>query len=309
MAIPNTDRVRFSRNMLTQGSTAKRAVGVSTIIQLNNTLNPESEHDWGEPDVANICRPNNKVSCAACCGIYNVIDASAELMTHEMRRRSSLFARVTRHVDDMVNFKAFISETSRLRQLDPDIHVCEFIGFLDPHELIVGCMLHPCSTGNGGTDFRGLCHYGAMACKAFYCPAWKQLNQGMRKTVAMIVPDWRAYGLIITDLAYLSGMTRLVEGATGRSPGPLMMTDPKIKQQLSNLLMLKVNWPFASDTGIRQSNYYLTGPLEKAQDQDPLEMVLKSLSFTYDRDFTGKESSQLIMAEIDSLARLLSHFG
>lgn len=88
-----------------------------------------------------------------------------------------------------------------------------------------------------------------------------------------------------------------------------MMTDPKIKQQLSNLLMLKVNWPFASDTGIRQSNYYLTGPLEKAQDQDPLEMVLKSLSFTYDRDFTGKESSQLIMAEIDSLARLLSHFG
>ena len=116
----------------------------------------------------NLCRPDNRKSCAACCGLYNVPDATRPSLVQKLTARTALFASTERSVETLIKYEACVREVERTTALDPAIHVCEFTGFLDEGRNIVGCMLHPTAQGNGGVDFRGLCYYGSVACKSFF---------------------------------------------------------------------------------------------------------------------------------------------
>ncbi|MGD9819085.1 MAG: hypothetical protein AB7V04_10355 [Desulfomonilaceae bacterium] len=253
----------------------------------------------------NICRPDKFKSCAACCGLYNVADASERSLGAELRKRSFLFRDVPRNVNDLVNFKQFIARSGSMTMIDPDIHVCEFIGFLDQEEHVVGCMLHPDSTGNKGIDFRGLCHYGAMACKSFYCPAWTELPQRIRIIVAAGVPDWRNYGLVVTDVSFCLSIVGLIEGRISRELSTEILNNQKVVQTLGDLLMLKDTWPFGSRLRLRRSAYYLKNQFKACSEDDLLRNVLSSLSFTYGVGFTGREFRDLIMAKIDESVNVI----
>ncbi len=238
------------------------------------------------------------MSCAACCGLYNVTDASEDSMYAELRRRSALMASIGRKVNDLLDFKEFIRGANGLAQLDPDIHVCEFIGFLDTEERTLGCLLHPCARGNDGVDLRGLCHYGAMACKSFYCPAWKDMPPRVKNMVAMIAPDSRAYGLLATDASFSLSMIRLLEIRLGHELAPQSLKMPDLKQRLSRLLSLKYDWPDARNIKKRISNYYFI-PAELPHEEDALiDRILDSISFCYDRNFTNEKSRNLIRREL-----------
>lgn len=285
---------------------AEKAGGVFTIIPLNEKLIVESGQGWGGAGVSNICRPNNSKSCAACCGLYNVTDASEESLTIELRRRSSIFDKVPRHVNELVNFKEFIASSGNLFRFDPDIHVCEFIGFLDLQELTVGCMLHPCSSGNNGVDLRGLCHYGAMACKSFYCPSWTELSQRIKDIVAYTAPDWRTYGLLVTDVTFSFSITRLIELQMGHELSLAMLKSPLLQQKLSNIMLLKDNWPMAAGITLRRSNYYFRSASQGCTESDLLEHALTSLSFTYDQNYCRQDCKDLVRARIDDFVKGVS---
>lgn len=256
--------------------------------------------------MVNICRPNESKSCAACCGLYNVTDASSEALTGELRRRTKLFDDIPRKVDELSGFKEFVSHTCNLKQLDPDIHVCEFIGFLDFHEQMVGCMLHPCSSGNHGVDFRGLCHYGAMACKSFYCPAWTELPERIKDLVAYVVPGWRGYGLVVTDVAFSISITGLIELGMGREISLSEINTPILKQKLLDILLLKDKLPMASSATVRRSNYYVRKRWEATSGDVLLSYALESLSFTYDQNLIRRDCKDFLMSRIVEFVKLIN---
>ncbi len=116
----------------------------------------------------NLCHPDKLKSCAACCGLYNVSDATKPTLEAILRDRSEIFEKTERSMNSILEFKQWVQQFQAVAPLDPDIHVCEFIGFLDPGYKTVGCLLHPSVPGNNNNDFRGLCYYGSMACKSFF---------------------------------------------------------------------------------------------------------------------------------------------
>lgn len=123
----------------------------------------------------NLCRPDRGKSCAACCGLYNVPEARRPALRAKLGNRSTIFRTIERSAEAILEFAEYIRQVEAELPLDGEIHACEFAGFLDPGFRSVGCMLHPAAPGNDGIDHRGLCHYGSMACKAFFCPAWNEV--------------------------------------------------------------------------------------------------------------------------------------
>ncbi|MEW6351586.1 MAG: hypothetical protein AB1646_21250 [Thermodesulfobacteriota bacterium] len=159
----------------------------------------------------NLCWPDGSKSCAACCGLYNLVDGRRSTLLPRLEARTRTFAEVVRDPDAIAEFAVRVREQEAVTPLDPVIHVCEFVGFTDAAWRAPGCMLHPTAPGNRGVDFRGLCHYGSMACKGFFCPATEELEAYQAEIVIELIDDWHLYGLVATDVDYVKSVFRLVE--------------------------------------------------------------------------------------------------
>jgi hypothetical protein len=207
----------------------------------------------------NLCRPDNQKSCAACCGLYNVPDATRPALWKDLETRTLLFRQTERTVDALQKFEAFISESGTVSPLDGDIHVCEFTGFVDEAFRIVGCMLHPSSPGNRGVDLRGLCHYGSMACKSFYCPAWYELDPRHRNILSETIDDWHLYGLVITDVDFVGSLFGLLEEKIGEELAPVRLTSGPALKIFKQMLSWKDSCPFGQFLPVRKSRYYFKG--------------------------------------------------
>ena len=158
-----------------------------------------------------LCQPDKQKSCAWCCGLYNSYHRNRAELARELKARTEEFARTGRTVEAVLHF----SESNRLKEksqlLDPDFYACEFVGFLNEEETLVGCMLHPLARGNGGADWRGLSFYGAMACQGFFCRSYRELSPFPKEIILSAVNDWYLYGLLISDVDFIRGFFRLVE--------------------------------------------------------------------------------------------------
>ena len=158
-----------------------------------------------------LCQPDRQKSCAWCCGLYNSSYKSRAGLARELKARTDEFARTRRTVKAILYF----SESNRLKEkcqlFDPDFYSCEFVGFLNEEETLVGCMLHPLAPGNGGTDWRGLSFHGAMACQGFYCRSYRELSPFQKEIILSAVNDWYVYGLLISDADFIHSFFRLIE--------------------------------------------------------------------------------------------------
>ncbi len=159
----------------------------------------------------NLCRPDSSKSCAACCGLYNVPNATRSALQFKLEKRTLAFREVERSPQAIEDYQMWVRANEAEGPLDEAIHVCEFAGFLDPQQRIVGCQLHPTGTGNQGVDLRGLCYYGSMACKSFFCPAWEEIPLRLRDMVCLLIDDWHVYGLVITDVDFVRSLFGLLE--------------------------------------------------------------------------------------------------
>ena len=158
----------------------------------------------------NLCRPDESKSCAACCGLYNLSDATRPILWQKLQRRTTLFRTTPRCADAIAVFQETVQLEEPEAPLEEIIHVCEFAGFLDQYRRVVGCQLHPSAPGNNGVDLRGLCHYGSMACKAFFCPSWTAIPPGYVEVLVKALQDWHLYGLVITDVDFVTSLFRLL---------------------------------------------------------------------------------------------------
>jgi hypothetical protein len=209
----------------------------------------------------NLCRPDDRKSCAACCGLYNVSEATRPALRKNLQTRTILFRQTERSAEALQNFESIIRESGAVYRLDDAIHVCEFTGFLDEAFRIVGCMLHPTSPGNRGIDLRGLCHYGSMACKTFFCPAWEEMDLRHRGILVDAIDDWHLYGLVITDVDFVGSLLGLVEERLGEALEPERLSSSPALGIFKQMLSWKDSWPFDHSSSLRRSRYYFKGSI------------------------------------------------
>ncbi|MDA8140544.1 MAG: hypothetical protein M0036_18010, partial [Desulfobacteraceae bacterium] len=77
-----------------------------------------------------LCQVSEKVSCGACCGLYNVADTSRPAMEKMLRARTVRFAQVPRTA---AAIDAFARETTAIEPQErpfPQFHHCPFTGLI-----------------------------------------------------------------------------------------------------------------------------------------------------------------------------------
>jgi hypothetical protein len=255
----------------------------------------------------NICHPDSSKSCAACCGLYNVIDGRREVLNSLLIKRTFAFRKISRTVDAISDF----SEVSRtglgIRQWDPEIHVCEYTGFVDDSCKTVGCMLHPHAPGNNGIDFRGLCYYGSMACKAFFCPAASEIDETYVTIVNKLITDWHLYGLVATDINFLNALFALIEMMAEGPIAAEAMLRAEPSAMLMKVLGWKTSWPFAEKSAKRRSSYYLIRSDQPKDEAGLVNNIVDCLCFTFDFCVGSNEAHAMVRRRIHALVKTYKH--
>lgn len=255
----------------------------------------------------NICHPDSSKSCAACCGLYNVIDGRREVLNSLLIKKTFAFRKISRTVDAISDF----SEASRtglgIRQWDPEIHVCEYTGFVDDSCKTVGCMLHPQAPGNNGIDFRGLCYYGSMACKAFLCPAASEIDETYVTIVNRLITDWHLYGLVATDINFLNALFALIEMMVEGPIAAEAMLGAEPSGMLMKVLAWKTSWPFAEKSAKRRSSYYLIRSDQPKDEAGLVNNIVDCLCFTFDFCVGSNEAHAMVRRRIHALVKTYKH--
>lgn len=249
----------------------------------------------------NLCHPDSSKSCAACCGLYNVVDARRQVLNSMLTARTLAFRNISRDIDEISDFGLSSRPSLSSLQVDPDIHVCEYAGFLDDSYCRVGCMLHPDFQENNGIDFRGLCFYGSMACKGFFCPASAETEGKYSGLVNDLVSDWHLYGLLAVDISYLNALFGLLEMMLDGCVDTGLLMRQRPAKLLSRTFAWKTSWPFGEKSSKRRSAYYFKRSDQAVDEAGLVRSVVDSLCFTFDILVNTKEASDWVRLGIREL--------
>ena len=203
-----------------------------------------------------LCQVNDHISCGACCGLYNIADASKSALQGMLTRRTSAFTRVERSVDALTDFAE--KQVMQLKKGPfPEFHHCPYVGLIGPQHSRIGCLLHPLADGNNGTDFRGLSYYGGMACRIYFCPSCHRLAADEKRIIREAAVDWYIYGLVITETRLLSAFFKEVENRmAGRFAVERVVGSQTCLDLVNEFLALKVHWPFRILRKSNPCNYF-----------------------------------------------------
>jgi len=204
-----------------------------------------------------LCQANKKISCGACCGLYNVADPSYESIMEKLTWRTDTFLHVKRDMDAILAFKEEVEDREPQERPFPEFHHCPYIGLVGKKHSRVGCLLHPLLDENKSIDFRGLSFYGGMACRVYFCQTYYHLPATFKEIVRETASNWYAYGLIITEIKLLSTIFDEVKNCLNR---PLTKNDilknKNTLEAVRKLLDLKINWPFRRRSSSGPTNYF-----------------------------------------------------
>lgn len=200
--------------------------------------------DADVPGGVYLCQVNERVSCGACCGLYNVANTSREHMAKMLDDRTRRFAEVPRTPEGIDGFALKNAQIESQERPFPQFHHCPFIGLIGDGRSRVGCLLHPLADGNQGVDFRGLSYYGGLACRTYFCPSTHGLAPRYKRILRVVLEDWHLYGLVVTETDLLSALFHQIEVRLGKSIEPtLFESRPEAGELLARLLGLKLTWP------------------------------------------------------------------
>lgn len=192
-----------------------------------------------------LCQVNDQVSCGACCGLYNVANPSHAALESMLADRTDSFRRIPREADAITEFGKVILRRQAGNPPLPDFHHCPFLGLIGREKSRVGCLLHPLATGNHGVDFRGLSHYGGMACRVYFCPTHQKLSREIKMVVRETAESWYDYGLVITEAklltAFFAALEKRINAAVDTEN---ILQNRECRRLLRKVSQLKINWPF-----------------------------------------------------------------
>ncbi len=232
----------------------------------------------------NLCQPDGKKSCAACCGLYNDANSNRDFLASRLSERTALFRETRRNIESIIEYQERVRDLEYVSPVIPEIYICEFTGYLADDLNTVGCMLHPMAPGNNGSDWRGLCHYGALACKTFFCPACEDLSASQAKVFMEIIDDWHLYGLVITDINFCAGIFDYLSFKKSRRIGAQdILKNKRACDYLYGLCSLKVSLGASFGTDVRQSRYFVKkdNPLDRNSPEINLTHIIQGVTGGY----------------------------
>ena len=256
-----------------------------------------------------LCQVSDEISCAACCGLYNVADPSPDALQAMLAFRTRIFGTFPRDIDSILAYKREIEDRENQQRPFPGFHHCPFIGLVGVSQSRVGCLLHPWAHGNEGVDFRGLSFYGGMACRVYFCPSHYHLSNSLKEIVQEAVRDWHLYGLVITETEMLKTFFHEVERRLNR---PIrkeqVLESAECLKAFREFLGLKLHWPFKPGTSTVLGNYFFEDKLYVQSHIDyralgettsRYDAILRALASRFDSVSQLREAEALLDSLID----------
>lgn len=220
---------------------------------------PFSSLDPEVPGTVYLCQVRPGVSCGACCGLYNVTDASKSSIYGMLQKRTELFASVKRNYDDVLAYADKIALIENQIRPIEDFHHCPYIGFMDSDPISPGCLLHPMASGNHGLDLRGISYYGGMTCNMYFCPTCREVPERYKQILRYAADDWYSYGLLITEKEVINCFFENIEKDLGKNIDPCNIRfSDDFYGAVRSLMDLKIEWPFRK-SGILVNYFFNDG--------------------------------------------------
>lgn len=267
-----------------------------------NRMDHLYESDAATPGGVYLCQVNEAVSCGACCGLYNLADASRSHVTDMLIWRTTAFASVPRRIDDILAFGKRAEDREKGVRPFPEFHHCPYIGLVGKDRSRAGCLLHPLADGNNGVDLRGLSYYGGMACRSYFCPTCRNLAPVQKQVVRGIVEDWYEYGLLITEWKLLAAFFEEIERRTGRPMTLEMAGRGPVREALGAVLRLKIDWPYRVDSARLAGYFFEDGAYSKAPldletigvQKSPYALIFQELESAFDSREEFRQAEALL---------------
>jgi hypothetical protein len=254
-----------------------------------------------------LCQPDEKISCGACCGLYNYVDSSRSSLANRLRSRTERFHEIVKNPGDVGRYAKETLAAEDFKKRYEVIHCCEYLGFLDKEEKKVGCLLHP--EQNSGSDLRGCSFYGQELCAGHLCPSHYFIPQSQSQILIKIINDWYLYGLVLTDIDLVTRYFRLIADRVGEELKPEIFDNEHLKNIALEYFGWKIIWPFRSQDTNRLGKYYFDGSqymishinYEKfGKDISPLNPILLSLCSSFKNAEELEAAEEMIWANIES---------
>ncbi len=226
---------------------SRRAISVAGVPcpMDDRDVNAATTVDGKKLPAVYLCQVSERVSCGACCGLYNVADLSRDALEDRLARRTERFNAVSRTEDGIEQFRREIEGWTPEDRPFPRFHHCPFLGLIGETGGRVGCLLHPAAPGNDGHDLRFMSYYGAKACRSYFCPSTQSLPPRYLQILRAIWDDWYVYGLIITEHRLLHAVFTSLENRMERPAAPDdFPMHSEASHCLRELLALKLSWPY-----------------------------------------------------------------
>jgi hypothetical protein len=242
-----------------------------------------------------LCQPDNGKSCAACCGIYNFVDHGRGSTRERLRRNTQAF-----RVSEADLERCLSEHTRSCRSLDngsakqfATIFNCEFVGFLDEREKLVGCLLHPAMRTR---DERNRSFYGRELCGGHFCLSYYYLTHSEQDLVIYCLDDWYLYGQVITDIDLVKGYYEALSNRLGEAVNRRHIRNARMITAVEHFFRWKLNWPFRSQAPDRFGKYCFHGD-DYREVQIPYERWAHPPS-RYDRILVALSSDLRDVAEL-----------
>ena len=258
-----------------------------------------------------LCQVNERVSCGACCGLYNVADVSRTALEAMIADRTQRFVSIPREADAIVAFGRKTLEDQRGRGPFPEFHHCPFVGLVGQQLARVGCLLHPLAAGNDGVDYRGLSYYGSMACRLYFCPTHPRLSSSVKTIVRETADNWYEYGLIVTEASLLEAF---FTGLEHRLEAPVKAEDilqwRSCRQLLRKFLQMKIDWPYRRFTDPGPCNYVFDDHIYTKTDTtyphgtaklSPYDVIFRELESGFDAEKDLRRAEETVGRMFDNL--------
>ncbi|MCP4752723.1 MAG: hypothetical protein GY866_17695 [Proteobacteria bacterium] len=228
-----------------------------------------------------LCQVSDSVSCAACCGIYNIGDPSYENIESILRRRNQLFKTVPRDADSLEAYARLIEETEPDERPFEEFHHCPYLGFIGTEEKTVGCLAHPQGRGNVGVDLRGVSYYGGFACISYFCPTCSALSTVYKTIAQAAAKNWYIYGLVITEAEMINCFLGSAEERLGEMLDPETISEnPSALKAVNDFFLLKTTWPFREKGFNRIGHYFFKEPVNLRERIDYTALGCASSAFS-----------------------------
>jgi hypothetical protein len=255
-----------------------------------------------------LCQPGGGKSCAACCGIYNYVDSTREALHRRLHQRTDRFRSDVRGGEDLSAFSRSIRAAEDQRRRFDVIHCCEYAGFLDDEEKLVGCLLHP--ELNGGIDRRDVSFYGRELCSGHICPSYHFLSPREKAIFIDLSDDWYLYGLCITDIDLVKNYFRHISDRLGEMPKAEIFRSESVRTIARRFFAYKGAWPFRSPEVNRLGRFYFDGSQHMIRPIDYADLgcarsrydgILLSLSSQFRNRHELAQAEEMIGGNIEAL--------